>query len=64
DHGDKAKISIIPTNPELVDATWAKALLEKTNYSNCELLLPAKVADLKNPRLTLTSATSVEQLIE
>ena len=64
DHGDKAKISIIPTNPELVDATWATALLEKTNYSNCELLLPAKVIDLKNPRLTLTAATSVEQLIE
>lgn len=62
-HGDKVKISIIPSDASLVTADWAKTLLEKTNYSNCELVLPANITDFKNARATLAKETSLASMV-
>ncbi|EOT42440.1 glycosyltransferase [Enterococcus columbae] len=64
EHGDKVKISLIPLMPELVNANWAKELLEKTNYSNCELVLPANITDFKNARVVLAGGNSLEELVQ
>lgn len=63
DYGDKVKVSIIPQHLEFLNSNWVKQILDRTNYSNCEFLIPNSVDNIKNPRIKYIVANTTEELV-